>query len=42
MDWHDEYGDSYDHEYNDFKFIEEAIGFLERNKDKAFYFYSWY
>jgi hypothetical protein len=42
MDWHDEYGDSYDHEYNDFKFIDEAISFLKRNPDKAMYFYSWY
>ena len=42
MDWHDEFGDQYDHEYNDFKFIDEAISFLQRNPDKAMYFYSWY
>ena len=42
MDWHDEFGDQYDHEYNDFKFIDEAISFLKRNPDKAMYFYSWY
>lgn len=42
MDWHDEYGEQYDHEYNDFKFVAKAISFLERNPDKALYFYSWY
>lgn len=42
MDWHDEYGDDYDHIYNDFKFIDEAISFLKSNPKKAMYFYSWY
>lgn len=42
MDWHDEYGDDYDHQYNDFEFIDEAIFFLKNHPDKAFYFYSWY
>lgn len=42
MDWHDEYGDQYDHQYNDYLFVDEAISFLKNNPDKAFYFYSWY